>query len=107
MLTYTVSDGTVTISIDGIANNTAQESGSVTSGLADGSHTVTIIAVDEAGNVGSATVTFTIDTATTAKTTTTTTSTTKPAAGTFSGLLYILIAIRTLAVAIRRRKKRI
>jgi hypothetical protein len=63
-LTYTVSEGLVTIYTNGIVNTTAQQSGSVFSDLAVGIYTITIVSVDSAGNTGMATVTFTIDTST-------------------------------------------
>ena len=60
-----VSDGTVLIYTDGIANTTALESESIISGLSDGTHTFSIVAIDEAGNIGLTTVAFTIDTSST------------------------------------------
>ena len=64
-LTYLVSEGAVIVYTDGIANATSQENSSIISGLTDGNHTITIVAIDEAGNIGSATVEFIIDTSTT------------------------------------------
>jgi parallel beta-helix repeat protein len=60
-LEYTVSDGTVTIYIDGVANSSSLPSGLTQLDLLDGSHNITIVAVDQAGNVNSTTVIFTID----------------------------------------------
>jgi hypothetical protein len=65
ILTYTVSEGTVTIYTNGIANTTAQPSDNLLSGFVDDTHTITIFTVDEAGNIGVAAVIFTIDTTTT------------------------------------------
>jgi hypothetical protein len=61
-LVYRVSDSTVTIYIDDEANTTALPSGSIISGLSDGSHNITIVAIDILGNVGKATVIFNVDT---------------------------------------------
>ncbi|MCK9417800.1 MAG: hypothetical protein M0R70_00295 [Nitrospirae bacterium] len=60
MLTYTASDGTVIVKVDGAAVN--KVSGSSLGPLSDGAHTVRVEAVDAAGNIGSAQVTLTIDT---------------------------------------------
>ena len=61
-------------------------------------------AVDEAGNIGMATVTFIIDTTTTTPSTTTTT-TTSAASGSFSGVLLILMVLSKLVVTGRKREK--
>ena len=58
---FTVSDGTITCQIDGGAF-TACTSPKTFSTLADGSHTFVVHATDTAGNVGSASFTWTIDT---------------------------------------------
>jgi hypothetical protein len=60
LLTYTTSDGTVVVKVDGTVVSKA--SGSSLDTLADGVHTVTIESTDAAGNLGSASVTFTVDT---------------------------------------------
>ena len=81
-LTYTVSEGTVTIYTNGIANSTAQPSGNLLSDLVDGTYTITIIAWRGTGEVhgllsgymGIATVTFIIDSTTTTTPATTTTT---------------------------------
>ncbi len=59
-LTYTFSNGTVVVKVDGTVVN--KTSGANLDNLADGTHTVTVQATDAAGNVGSASVTFTVDT---------------------------------------------
>ncbi len=61
-LNYTISDGTPTIYIDDIANTTALPSGSILVDLTEGTHNVTIVAVDAAENIGTTTVMFTVDT---------------------------------------------
>jgi len=63
VLTYTVSEGTVTIYINGADSTTAYQSGSLIQGFLDGVHNITITAIDQAGNIGTDTVIFTIDTA--------------------------------------------
>ena len=68
ILNYIVSDGTVTIYLNGIINTTAIPSGSAVSNfpelpdIPDGSYNITIVALDEAGNVGKYTVFLTLDT---------------------------------------------
>ncbi|UCG01962.1 MAG: S8 family serine peptidase [Candidatus Heimdallarchaeota archaeon] len=61
-LIYTVSEGVVTIYIDGIANTTAVPSESYISDLSEGSHNITIVAIDSAGNIRKVTVIFTVGT---------------------------------------------
>ena len=58
---FTVSDGTVTCKLDSGAFG-ACSSPDALAGLSDGSHTFTVQAVDTAGNVGSASFTWTVDT---------------------------------------------
>ncbi|MFT4050214.1 MAG: Ig-like domain-containing protein, partial [Solirubrobacterales bacterium] len=62
-VSFTVDDGsaTVTCKVDSAAPVSCS-SPFTTASLADGSHTVTVTATDAAGNVGTASVTFTIDT---------------------------------------------
>ncbi|PWI46279.1 hypothetical protein CEE45_17645 [Candidatus Heimdallarchaeota archaeon B3_Heim] len=104
-LTYSVSEGTVTIYTNGVANTTDQSSGSVLSDLADGTYTITIIAVDEAGNIGMATITFTIETTTSTPTSTTIIPTTTAASGSFPSIFLMLVSFTALVVVIRRFKK--
>ena len=124
-LTYTVSDGLVTIYLNGMFNTTAVPSGSVVSdfpgapAIPDGSYNITIISVDQAGNIAKDTVLFTIDTTpppTTIPTTTTEettpatsatsiTTTSEAAPGSFPGVFTILLFLATLVVVIRRHKK--
>ncbi len=125
-LSYTVSDGTVTtvtIFIDDIANTSTLVSGSTISDLTDGSHNITIVAVDSVGHTNHASVIFTIDTTTTippttttpptttippttpTMTTTTTTTTTTAAPGSFPGLLSVLFFFGIMVVFLRRSKK--
>ncbi|MHB8840821.1 MAG: S-layer homology domain-containing protein [Candidatus Aquicultor sp.] len=59
-LTFTVSEGTATVQVDGSA--VGKKSGDKLDALSSGSHTVKIDTVDTAGNVGSSQVTFTVDT---------------------------------------------
>ena len=61
LLSYTVSDGTPIIKVDGTPVNTA--SGQTLGPLTDGIHTVIINSTDAAGNVGSAFTLFLVDTA--------------------------------------------
>ncbi|MFX1506579.1 MAG: hypothetical protein ACFFDC_10800, partial [Promethearchaeota archaeon] len=61
-LSYSVSDGIVTIYVDGLALGSDFPDGLTLSELLDGTHNVTIIAIDEAGNRGTNTVIFTVDT---------------------------------------------
>jgi hypothetical protein len=60
MLTYPVSDGTVVVTVDGIAVN--RVSGDTLPVLYDSTHTVRVEATNAAGVTGSAQVTLTIDT---------------------------------------------
>ena len=50
-LIYTVSDGVVTIYLNGYINNTVVPSGQTVSDIPDGSYNLTIVAVDQAGNI--------------------------------------------------------
>jgi hypothetical protein len=59
-LSYTVSDGTVIVKVDGVV--VPKVSGTSLGPLADGTHTVRVEATDVAGNTGFAQVTFTVDT---------------------------------------------
>ncbi len=59
--TFTVSDGTIQCKVDGGAFASCSSPATFT-GLADGSHTFTVQSTDTAGNVGSASQTWTIDT---------------------------------------------
>jgi hypothetical protein len=59
LLTYTVSDGTVTVKVDGIVVN--KVSGNRLNTLGNGSHTVRVESVDAAGNIGFSSVTFTVN----------------------------------------------
>lgn len=59
-LIYSVSDGTPVVKVDGIVVDKA--SGTTLDPLADGLHVARLEATDDAGNVGFAEVTFTIDT---------------------------------------------
>jgi len=58
VLTYTVSDGAVVVKVDGAI--VTKVSGDVLGPLSLGSHTVSVEATDIAGNVGIASVTFTV-----------------------------------------------
>jgi hypothetical protein len=60
-LIYSVSDGSVTVKLDGAVVSTV--SGGTLDALANGSHTVRVEARDAANNTGYAEVTFTVDTA--------------------------------------------
>ncbi len=60
VLTYTVSDGTVLVKVDGVV--VSKVSGNALDMLADGLHTVRVESKDAAGNTGSAEITFTVDT---------------------------------------------
>lgn len=61
MLDYFVSDGVVTIYLDGIANTTAISSGSSLSNLSVGSHNITIIAIDTVGHIARASIILTVE----------------------------------------------
>ena len=58
-LIYNVSDGAVTVTVDG--NIVSMVSGDLLSSLPSGSHTVTVSAIDAAGNNSSEQVDFTVD----------------------------------------------
>ena len=59
VLTYTVSDGTVTVKVDGVVVN--KVSGNTLDTLANGLHTVRVESRDAAGNDGAAEVSFTVN----------------------------------------------
>jgi len=59
LLTYTVSDGTVVVKVDDVVVN--KVSGNTLDTLSSGTHTVRVEAIDAAGNLGFASVTFTIN----------------------------------------------
>ena len=59
-LTYTVSDGTVKVKVDGVV--VSKVSGNNLDPLADGLHTVRVESTDAAGNIGFAEAVFTVDT---------------------------------------------
>jgi len=59
LLTFTASDGTVVVKVDNVAVN--KVSGNALDTLSFGTHTVLVEATDAAGNMGSATVTFTVN----------------------------------------------
>ncbi len=61
-LTYSVSEGSVTVYLDDTANTTALPSGSLLPELSETSHNLTIKAIDKAGNIGKSTVFFSVDT---------------------------------------------
>jgi alpha-tubulin suppressor-like RCC1 family protein len=63
ILTYSVSDGTVVVKVDGVV--VSKVSGTTLDTLADGGHTVRVEATDAAGNTGFASITFVVDTVTT------------------------------------------
>jgi hypothetical protein len=60
VLTYSASDGTVVVTVDGTV--VQKVSGNTLDALADGIHFVRVEATDAAGNLGFAQVTFTVDT---------------------------------------------
>ena len=60
LLTFTASDGTVVVKVNGAAVN--KVSGDSLDTLSDGSHTVRVESTDAAGNMGFAEVSFTVDT---------------------------------------------
>jgi len=60
-LTYTVSNGAVTFYIDGTRNTTILPSGSILSGLSEGTHNITLVVVDQGENVYTHTIIFTLD----------------------------------------------
>ena len=93
-LNYTVSEGTVTIYLNGTANDTTIPSGSTVTDIPDGTYNVTIVAIDDAGNIGIDTVICTI-------------STTKPKSedGSFPGIITILLFLTIIAVGFRRYRK--
>jgi len=83
-LTYSVSEGTVTIYINEIANTTILSSETTLSFFSNGIINLTIVAVDSAGNYGHSTVIFTINVQTTTTLPISTTTTTTPASTTTS-----------------------
>jgi parallel beta-helix repeat protein len=116
-LTYTAENGVVTIYLNGMANTTAVPSGSVVSdfpdapSIPDGVYNITIVVIDEAGNIAKATIIFTIDAVedttptTTTPTTTTDTTTTTSQPGSFPSLISILVFFTAFIVYFRRKKK--
>jgi hypothetical protein len=60
LLTYSVSDGTVVVKVDGVV--VSKVSGDTLDALSDGGHSVLVQATDEVGNIGSAQVSFIVDT---------------------------------------------
>ena len=60
LLSYTVSDGTVVVKVDGVIVN--KVSGDSLDLLSDGTHTVRVESTDAAGNTGFAEINFTVDT---------------------------------------------
>ena len=58
-LTYSVSDGTVVVNLDGKVVNVANNAN--VPSLADGGHTVVVESTDATGNKGNATIIFTVD----------------------------------------------
>ncbi|MFA5073213.1 MAG: fibronectin type III domain-containing protein [Nitrospirota bacterium] len=59
LLTYTVSDGTVIVKVDGVVVN--KVSGNTLDTLIEGQHTITVQSTDAAGNTGTASVTITVN----------------------------------------------
>ncbi len=59
LLIYSVSDGSVVVKVDGVVVN--KVSGNSLDVLSNGLHTLTVDATDVAGNMGNATVSFTVD----------------------------------------------
>ncbi|MFX0124496.1 MAG: S8 family serine peptidase [Candidatus Hodarchaeota archaeon] len=72
IFTYFVSDGTVSIYFDEIANITTIPNGFLISDLSEGSHNITIVAIDSVGNTRKNTVIFTVESITTPTSPTTT-----------------------------------
>ena len=61
-MVYSVSDGIVTIYLNGNANVTTILSGQFVANIPDGSYNLTIVAIDQVENIGFYTVLGTIDT---------------------------------------------
>ncbi|MHA2171273.1 MAG: hypothetical protein ACXAB7_15395, partial [Candidatus Kariarchaeaceae archaeon] len=59
-LLYDVSDGSVTVYVDEVIQSLS--SGDTVAGLSDGNHNVTITSEDAVGNIGTATILFSVDT---------------------------------------------
>jgi hypothetical protein len=96
LLTYTVSDGTVVVKVDGVVVSKA--SGATLDPLADGPHSVHVEATDAAGNTGFAEVNFTVDTSVTINPVTTPTDlTTQTITGTMKSGAVIMATIDTPA----------
>jgi hypothetical protein len=91
-LNYTVSDGIVTIYLNGTANDTIIPSGSTVTDIPNGIYNITIVAIDSAGNIGKATVICTI--ATTQK---------KSEDGSFPGMLTVLLFLIAIVAVFRRQ----
>jgi hypothetical protein len=93
-LNYTVSEGIVTIYLNGTANDTAIPSGFTVVDIPDGTYNVTIVAMDDAGNIGKDTVICTIET--TKK---------KSDDGSFPGILTVLLFLTAIAAVFRRHRE--
>jgi len=104
-LIYTVSDGIVTIYLNGDANTTAILSGTTVTGIPDGTYNLTIVAVDQVGNIGRVTILGTIDTPSSSSSSSTDSSTTSKK-GSFPGF-FVLVIFFTLPVVIIKRHRRI
>ena len=113
ILTYQTSEaGSVTILIDNILS-TSITNNSIISGLSIGIHNITVIITDDAGNIGTATIIFTIDihtttsTDTSSSTTTFTTSTTTPSSPTTTIGWNVLILFLSMISSLLWRRYRI
>ncbi len=107
-LTYTVSEGTTSVYINGVVNSTAITSGSIIANLPEGENNITIVAVDTAGNTGHTTIVFIIDTFVTTtipETTTDDETTTTSKGGYFPGFIIITFALISIKGVIGRRRK--
>jgi hypothetical protein len=101
LLNYTVSNGPVTVKVDG--NVVSKVSGNSLDALPDGAHTVRVEALSETGKLGVAEVTFTVDTIAPTvsidQVTTPTHLTTQTVSGTREANSTVTVAVNTTAVA--------
>lgn len=111
-LAYTVSEGTVTVYINGVTKTVP--SGTIFSNLSNGIYNITITAVDQAGNIGTDTIIFIIEiveeesSETTSETSSETTTKTESSSevGSFPSVFILLLFIVPVILSHRRYKRK-